>query len=263
MTLRKANPEDLGCIMEIIRQAQEYLKEQNVEQWQDGYPNKDSITEDIKNGVTYVYESEGLILGTMALIFGAEPTYEVIYDGAWETEGLLYATIHRMAIAKEYKGRGIAGEMLAEAERICRENKVHTIRIDTHEENESMKAWIDKMGFFYCGWIVVENGDKRLAYEKRIDRDRRDMYRTGWTRMLEKEYTDSECEFKGKRARVSLSVFKKVTEPLWVPGRDGKVLIVDKDYSWLQLAVDGEYFYMTSMFDAKGELQQLYFDVCK
>lgn len=261
MTFRKAEPKDIAQIMEIIRQAQNYLKEQKVEQWQDGYPNEGSIAEDIQNGVTYVYEAEDRLLGTLALIFGTEPTYAVIHDGAWETEGIPYATIHRIAIADDVKGRGIAGEMLAEAERICRENKVHTLRIDTHEDNKSMQAWIKKNHFFYCGWIIVANGDKRLAYEKRLERDRRDMYRTGWKRFLEKEYTDSKCEFHGRKARVSLSVFKKLTAPLWVSDRDRKVLIADTDYSWLQLAVDGEYFYMTSMFDAEGKLHQLYFDI--
>ena len=261
MIFRKAEPADFGQVMEIIRQAQTYLKEQNVEQWQDGYPNAESITEDIRNGVTYVYENKGTILCTMALVFGKEPTYETIYDGAWETEELPYATIHRMAVADDEKGKGIAGKMLAEAERICRENQIHTLRIDTHEDNKSMQNWINKSGFVYCGWIIVANGDKRLAYEKRLERDRRDMHRTGWHRCLEKEYTDSVCEFRGKKARVSLSVLKKLTAPLWVPDRGGRVLIADTDYSWLQLAVDGEYFYMTSMFDPEGNLLQLYFDI--
>jgi len=261
MNLRKTRPEDCMQVVEIIRQAQVYLKEQGIDQWQDGYPNEESIASDIRNGVSYVYETEGTVLGTMALIFEKEPTYEVVYDGAWETEEIPYATIHRIAVADSQKGKGIAGKMLAEAERICRENKIHTLRVDTHEDNKSMQTWIKKTGFVYCGWIKLFSGAKRLAFEKRMDRDRRDMYRTGWQRCLEKEYMDSECEFRGKHARVSLSVLKKLTAPLWVPDRDGKILIADTEYSWLQLAVDGEYFYMTSMFDPEGNLLQLYFDI--
>jgi len=261
MALRSTKTEDIPVILEIIRQAQQYLKEQGIDQWQDGYPKKDTIQTDMEHGVSYVYEENGKILGTMALIFEEEPTYQTIYEGAWETEGIPYATIHRIAVADEEKGNGIAGKMLAEAERICRERNVYTLRIDTHEENASMRTWIQKNGFFYCGWIYLASGAKRLAFEKRMERERRDMHRSTWRRCLKKEYIDSACEFRGKKARVSLSVLKELTGPLWVADRGGKVLIADTEYSWLQLAVDGEYFYMTSMFRPDGKLVQLYFDI--
>ena len=261
MTFRKTKTEDISQIMTIIRQAQNYLKEQNVDQWQDGYPNEEAFEADIANGVSYVLEENRSIIGTLALIFDKEPTYEKIYDGAWKAEDIPYATIHRIAVAQEQKGNGIAGRMLAEAESICKERKVHSIRIDTHEENLSMQKWLKKTGFAYCGWIILVSGAKRLAFEKRISRNRKDMHRSNWHRCLKKEYTDAECEFRGKKAKISLSILRELTGPLWVADRGGKTLIADTDYSWLQLAVDGEYFYMTSMFDPEGKLLQLYFDM--
>ena len=232
-----------------------------MDQWQDGYPNEEAFEQDIANDVSYVYTEDGKIIGTLALIFDKEPTYETIYDGAWKTEQIPYATIHRIAVADKKKGKGVAGQMLLEAERICRARKVHSIRIDTHEDNHSMQEWIIKSGFDYCGWIFLASGAKRLAFEKRISRNRKDMHRSTWHRCLQKVYADSECMFRGKKAKVSLSILRELTGPLWVPDRGGKMLIADNDYSWLQLAVDGEYFYMTSMFDEKGELLQLYFDL--
>lgn len=261
MTFRKTKADDIPQIMKIVRLAQSYLKEQKVDQWQDGYPKEGTFEEDIKNGVSYVYEKEGRVIGTLALIFEKEPTYEVIYDGAWETEDIPYATIHRIAVQEEYKGNGIAGEMLAEAEKICKGQKVHSIRIDTHKENRSMQNWLKKNGFEYCGWIYLMSGAKRLAFEKRISRNRKDMYRSNWHRCLRKEYVDADCEFRGNQAKISLSVLKELTGPLWVPDRGGKALIADTDYSWLQLAVAGEYFYMTAMFDPEDKLHQMYFDI--
>lgn len=261
MAFRKTERKDIEQIMGIIHQAQCYLKEQNVDQWQDGYPNEAAFENDIANGVSYVLEENGSIIGTMALIFDKEPTYEVIYEGAWKTEELPYATIHRIAVEETQKGKEIAGKMLAQAQRICRESKVHNIRIDTHEDNRSMQQWLKKNGFEYCGWITLASGAKRLAFEKRISRNRKDMHRSTWHRCLQKEYIDSDCTFRGKKARVSLSILKELTGPLWVADRGGKTLIADTEYSWLQLAVSGEYFYMTSMFDPEGQLLQLYFDL--
>lgn len=261
MAFRKSKRKDIAQIMKIIGQAQCYLKEQNVDQWQDGYPDAAAFERDIANDVSYVFEENGNILGTMALIFDKEPTYKVIYDGAWKTEELPYATIHRIAVEETQKGKAMAGRMLTEAEHICKERKVHNIRIDTHEDNWSMQQWLRKNGFEYCGWIILASGAKRLAFEKRISRNRKDMYRSTWHRCLQKDYSDRECTFRGKRARVSLSILRKLTGPLWVADRGGKTLIADTDYSWLQLAIDGEYFYMTSMFDPEGKLLQMYFDL--
>lgn len=261
MTFRTSTTEDVPQIMTIIRQAQNYLRKQKVDQWQDGYPNEESVKADIENGVSYVYEKEGRIIGTLALIFEKEPTYEVIYDGEWKTEDIPYATIHRIAVKDECKGNGIAGEMLAEAEQTCKTRNVHCIRIDTHEDNFSMQRWLGKNGFEYCGWITLMSGEKRLAFEKRISRNRKDMHRSTWHRCLKKEYVAAECEFRGKEAKISLSVLKELTGPLWVPDRGGKTLIADTDYSWLQLAVKDEYFYMTAMFDPEDKLRQMYFDL--
>ena len=40
------------------------------------------------------------------------------------------------------------------------------LRIDTHEKNLVMQNLVKKTGFSYCGIIYVDDGTKRLAYEK-------------------------------------------------------------------------------------------------
>ena len=261
MTFRKTTTEDIPELMKIIQQAKTYLKEQGVNQWQDGYPNEEAFEEDIAKGVSYVLEEGETILGTLALIFGEDPTYQKIYDGAWKTEGIPYATIHRIAVAAEQKGKGIAGVMLAEAEKLCKGKKVHSIRIDTHRDNHSMHRFLFKSKFEPCGIIYLASGAPRVAYEKRISRNRKDMHRSDWHRCIRKEYAAAPCEFRGKKGRISLTVLRELTGPLWVADRGGKTLIADTDFSWLQLAVEGEYFYMTSMFNPEGKLRQLYFDI--
>ena len=41
-----------------------------------------------------------------------------------------------------------------------------TIRIDTHHDNRTMRTLLDKYSFTYCGIILLENGDPRLAYQR-------------------------------------------------------------------------------------------------
>lgn len=166
MIFRKTTYADIPAVFTIIRQAQYYLKSKQIDQWQNGYPNEASLAADIEHGYSYVMEKDGIIVGTLALIFDAEPTYTHIYEGNWKTTDTCYATLHRVAVAEQWKGTGIAGKMLAEVKQICRLHSVSSIRMDTHRENTSMQRMMQKNGFAYCGIIYLEDGAERLAFEK-------------------------------------------------------------------------------------------------
>ena len=49
MEFRKSVKSDIPKIMNIIKQAQAYFKNQNIDQWQNGYPNEKVINNDIEN----------------------------------------------------------------------------------------------------------------------------------------------------------------------------------------------------------------------
>jgi len=164
MILRKAVMDDLPLIMEIIAQARFYLKENGVDQWQDGYPSECDIKSDIAKGNSYVLVSEEMLIGTAAVIFDGEKTYSYI-EGKWLTEGS-YGTVHRIAVSSAHRNTGAAGIMMEHIEKLCMENKMLSIRIDTHEDNKPMRRFLEKCGFKFCGIIYLEDGSKRLAYEK-------------------------------------------------------------------------------------------------
>ena len=168
MIFRKTTIEDSASVLEIICQAQEYLKQKNINQWQNGYPNSNSIIEDIQKGYSYVMEEDGVIIGTMAIVLDGEPTYEHIYEGNWNTDGTSYVTLHRVAVRNDWKGQGIAGAMIEEVVSMCQNYKMKSIRIDTHRENSSMQWMMKKNGFDYCGIIYLEDGAERLAYERMV-----------------------------------------------------------------------------------------------
>ena len=158
---------DIDRIMDIIKQAQVYLKKKGVDQWQDNYPNFDVIKDDIEKGKGYVLELDGKVVATVAVSYNDEKTYEKIYDGKWITEGD-YAVIHRIAVDDNYKGRRLSSIIISEIEKMCLKRNIHSIKIDTHKQNESMKKMLNNNGFKYCGIIYLENGSERVAYEKVI-----------------------------------------------------------------------------------------------
>lgn len=165
MKLRKSVNEDINNIMQIIDEAKEALKEQGIDQWQNGYPNADVIRNDILNNDSYVFIKNNEIVATSAVSFDGEKTYDKIYDGNWISNDE-FAVIHRIAISNKYKGTGIASEIIKMIEAICLDKDVHSIKVDTHEFNVPMQKLLKKNDFKYCGVIYLEDKSKRVAFEK-------------------------------------------------------------------------------------------------
>jgi len=170
MKFLKTEIEDIPQLMEIIKEAQVYLKNEGIDQWQNDYPNSQVIKEDIKNGNVYVIKIKDRVVATAAIIFADDPTYDQIYQGKWLSQGK-YGVIHRAAVAEDYKGQGIASKFFKETEKIALKKRSESIRIDTHQDNLSMQRLIEKENFKYCGIIYTEDGSKRLAYEKILKRE--------------------------------------------------------------------------------------------
>lgn len=157
MEIRKATLDDLSTILCLFDEGRKKMRQEgNNKQWPEGYPNKETILKDINNGDNYLLIDNNAIIATFALIAGPDPMYSQIYDGAWPNEASYYV-IHRITSAA--KVHGVLKMVLPFAFSIC-----NTIRIDTHEDNLTMRAALEKYGFTYCGIIHLMNGEPRLAY---------------------------------------------------------------------------------------------------
>lgn len=167
MEFRKALETDIDSIMSIIKQAQAYFKEEGINQWQNNYPNVETISKDIADKNSYVLLKNNNIVATIAVSFDGEKTYEDIYEGEWISNNK-YAVIHRIAIDNNYKGLGLSSQIIKKVEELCLKKGVHSIKVDTHEENISMKNLLEKNKFQYCGIIYLSDKSKRIAFEKII-----------------------------------------------------------------------------------------------
>jgi len=164
-TFRKTETADLPQVMAIIKEAQIYFKENQIDQWQHNYPNLETIQNDIVQDHSYVLVHKQQIIATAAVSFDGEKTYNQIQQGEWLTQNP-YAVIHRLAVANSFKGQGVFTSILNPIEKLCCEQGIFSIKIDTHEHNLSMQRSLKKNGFSYCGVIYLEDGSKRVAWEK-------------------------------------------------------------------------------------------------
>ncbi len=158
LTIRKTTPNDIPSLMKIFTCAQKYMKENgNPTQWGNEYPTISHIENDIKDGNSYIIFDGENPVGTFFLAIKDEPTYKNI-DGEWLNDDK-YAVIHRIASNGQVKGIFDCAIQFAV-------NLGVDIRIDTHENNLTMRHLIEKHGFSYCGKIIVEDGTERRAFQK-------------------------------------------------------------------------------------------------
>ena len=158
MKIRVTEERDLPAVMEILRQAQAYFKVQGIDQWQDGYPDEATIRQDIQNGTAYLVELDGIVAACATIAFTPDENYTTMVSGQW-------------LIDDKLKGRGIAGWILEQAEYLCRQRGVESLKIDTHQDNTSMRRLLEKQNYQYCGVIQLHRDlSLRVAYEKRLDK---------------------------------------------------------------------------------------------
>lgn len=168
--LRTAKKDELEVVMKIIEDGREFLKEQGVNQWQHGSPCRDVITNDINEGISYIYDKSGEIVATAMLT-----TFDADYENSptfWSGNSS-YLAIHRLATAKRYRNQGIAREFIQAIYLFAKSQNIKFLRIDTHLDNKIMRKFLSRFGFKEKGIIKlpIENilDDKeRVAYELEV-----------------------------------------------------------------------------------------------
>ena len=160
---------DVPTVMGIIKDAQNYLAALHIDQWQDGYPNQNQIEIDIKNNDSFIVVNEtNDIIGTTVFSTKKESTYQNI-EGKWITsDDSKYGVIHRLAVGDNYRSLGLAKFVFNECEQRLKNMNIASMRIDTHRDNKGMQQMLKKRDYVFCGVIILDSGDERLAFEKLI-----------------------------------------------------------------------------------------------
>ncbi len=164
---RKANTIDSAPIWEILQDAILRRKKDGSNQWQDGYPNPESVNNDIEKGVGFVLTENDKIIGYCAILINDEPQYANIV-GKWLTNND-FVVFHRVAIAETHLGKGMAKILFKYIEEFAKDNNIHSVKADTNFDNGAMLNLFDKMGYVYCGEVHFR-GSPRKAYEKVLDK---------------------------------------------------------------------------------------------
>ena len=170
MHIRKATPADTDGLLALFDEARRTIAALGIDQWQDGYPSREVVCDDLAKERVFVVDCDGQIGGTFVIVDDGEPTYDRIDNGHWLTgdDNRDYLAIHRVAVAVKNRGCGISTAVINRAAEEAAARGLSSLRIDTHKGNVVMRRMLEKHGFLHCGTIYLQSGAERFAYEKTL-----------------------------------------------------------------------------------------------
>lgn len=159
MVIRLLDEGDLVKILPIIEEAKKTMAQFPMDQWQKGYPNRETMLGYIEQKKAYVTPDADAV----AALIPMDADY-----GAYEEVLGHFVVIHTMAVCREKRGTGYAKEFHQALEDRARELGYEVLAVDTHRENKTMLRFIEKMGYLPLGEVYIGGKDHRLAFYKKL-----------------------------------------------------------------------------------------------
>ncbi len=153
-------------VMKIYRPAIRCMEEMNIRQWDDIYPDKEIIADDIESGSMFGYFQEQTLCAVQVINSIQSPEYSRIN---WKYKDNNPLVLHRLCVSPEHWNKGIAKQMILFAEKYAEDNNYKTIRFDAFTDNPVSVNLYKKMGYINSGIVRFRKGDF-YCFEKKTSR---------------------------------------------------------------------------------------------
>lgn len=158
--------EHLPAVVNIIRNVIEDLETKGIHQWDEIYPDLETFEHDVQYGCLYGWIESGALLAVMTLDENKPAEYNQIQ---WEKQDSHSLIIHRLAVMPVFQHKGIAGKMVAFAEKLAKDRSYDSVKLDVFALNQQAYALYLSLGYVEKGSVVFRKGEF-ICLEKKIER---------------------------------------------------------------------------------------------
>lgn len=158
MNIRLATYEDLDNIEALYTHLTEHIEETiNYAGWvKDVYPTRDTAKSALERSDLFMLEKENNILGLVILNNIEDESYkDITWSVQAQSNELL--VVHTLAINPNFRNMGSAKALMNFAKEYAMENKLKTIRLDTHIGNIPAYTLYESLGYKLCGTIELKD----------------------------------------------------------------------------------------------------------
>ncbi len=147
-------PNEIDAIIALTKRCGRHLREQGIDQWDEHYPDRDSIERDLKTETLFAYRDGDLILGIVVLNETQDEEYsEIDWLSDDHSRNLV---VHRLAVDPSHQGKGIARRLMDFAENYAREHAYNSIRLDTFSQNPRNQRFYTNRGYTDLGPVFLK-----------------------------------------------------------------------------------------------------------
>ena len=166
MIIRKANKTDLDNIMLMYTSCVKGMIANNIDQWDETYPNAAVIMEDLIAQTYFVAIENNVIIGGINIDKDQDKTY---LDIDWEDRKNQFLVVHRLAVKTEFWNDGIGKSLMLFTESLVSKKGLKSIRLDTYSGNPKAIEFYKRLGYKEMGKIDLKpEKDKYHCFEKII-----------------------------------------------------------------------------------------------
>lgn len=160
----RAVPADLPEVLRLFQAATKQMNEQGIPQWDDVYPNRDVLTEDIACGEMTV----GRIEDRIACVFVLSEQYDEEYaQGTWRYPESRFCVLHRLCVHPDFQHRKVAARAMDYIEESLSQAGVESVRLDAFSLNPFALRLYESRGYEKVGQVHFRKGLFYL-YEKAL-----------------------------------------------------------------------------------------------
>lgn len=139
----------IQSVLTIYRKCAAFHAKEGFYQWDENYPNLNTIEFDLKNGLLF----GGFIANKLVAVISITGDEPIEYHNLTWTSKKPYKIIHRLCVDTDYQRQGIAKKMMGFAEEYCLSNSISAIRLDTFTPNKGAIKFYTKLNYIKTGEV--------------------------------------------------------------------------------------------------------------
>ena len=163
MNYSKANKNQIEEVYSVFSAAIENMEKQGIHQWDEIYPDKAILEEDIAKNQMYIGKIENEIAVCFVLSEECDEEYK---NGKWQYPDAKFNVIHRLCVNPKFQNRQIATQTMIYIEKTSKAQGYDAIRLDCFTENPFSRKLYDKAGYSVVGYADWRKGRFELREKK-------------------------------------------------------------------------------------------------
>lgn len=139
--LKQLQLNDLLQVEKLYAACRNALATNGLDQWQDGYPHRQVIQNDIARTCLW---GDANFTAVAALNRDHDPQHKLI---PWNGDDDTSRFVHRLAVHPKLWGKGVGVRIMEQLERLAQNQGALSIRLDTYSLNHSNLKFYQKLGY--------------------------------------------------------------------------------------------------------------------